>query len=283
MIPFDFEYHRQFSVAGAIQTFLHLDGINKKPMYYGGGTEIISMARMNNISTGAVIDIKGIPECNVLEFQDDYLCMGAALTLTKLHEANLFPLLSQAAARVADHTIQNKITLGGNICGSIIYKEALLPLLLTDSELTVQGEDGTKIVNINEIFKERIQLDKGEFIVQVRTHKKYLSLPYIHVKRTKQDKIHYPLVTICALKRDGQVRTAFSGVCEFPFRSTQMEAELNNRSLPIPQRVDNAIKVIPGQVPDNIEGSSGYRLFILKNLLTSIVTSLEDGNSESNA
>lgn len=113
MIPFDFQYYRPGTIESAVQNYQTLAHHGKKPMYYGGGTEIISMARMGNISAGAIIDIKDIPECNILEIQEDYLVIGAGITLTQIHESNLFPLLAQAGARVADHTIQNKITLGG--------------------------------------------------------------------------------------------------------------------------------------------------------------------------
>lgn len=274
MIPFDFEYHRPDTVAGAVQLFEQLDQQGKRPMYYGGGTEIISMGRMNNIATGAVIDIKGIPQCTMMELQEDYLIIGAGVTLTQIHEANHFPLLAQAGARVADHTIQNKITLGGNICGTIIYREALLPLLLADGELLIAGPQGEKNLPVDQVFREEIMLDKGEFIVQVRVLKPYLSLPYVHVKRTKEDKIHYPLLTICAMQAEGQVRTAFSGLCDFPFRSKGMESVLNNTSLPTEKRIENALILLPCSVPDNLEGSAAYRKFILSNLLISILREL---------
>ena len=275
MIPFDFEYYRPSSAAEAVQIFLELDAAGKNPRYYGGGTELISMARMNNLSFGAVIDIKTIPECNVLKMDDGRLMMGAALTLTRLHEANLFPLLAQAGARVADHTIQSKITLGGNICGSIIYKEALLPLLLTDSEALISGPSGMKTRPVNDIFNQSVQLEPAEFIVQLHTAEKYLSLPYIHVKKTKQDKINYPLVTICALKNGQEIRVAFSGVGDHPFRCSNMEAALNERLQPIDFRIARALEVMAVKVLNNLEGSADFRRFILKNLLTSVVGSLE--------
>lgn len=274
MIPFDFEYYRPDTLENAVQIFENLDNQGKKPMYYGGGTEIISMGRMDNIVTGAVIDIKDIPECKVLEIQGEYLIIGAGVTLTQIHESNLFPLLSQAGARVADHTIQNKITLGGNLCGKIIYREAVLPLLLADSEVVINGQQGNKTFPINQLFKERMQLNNGEFIVQIRILKSYLSCPYVHVKRTKEDKIHYPLLTICAMQTEGQVRTAFSGLCSFPFRSGEMEKELNNSSKPVEQRADNAIAKIPVPIPNNLEGSAEYRKFILRSLLISILNEL---------
>lgn len=274
MIPFDFEYYRPESVGEAVQLFEKLDRLGKKPVYYGGGTEIISMGRMNNIATGAVIDIKAIPQCTAMELQDDHLVMGAGVTLTQIHEANYFPLLAQAASRVADHTIQNKITLGGNFCGTIIYREALLPLLLADSEMLIAGPKGEKNLPLDQVFNQWVMLDKGEFIVQVRVLKPYLSLPYRHVKRTKEDKIHYPLLTICAMKVDDQVRTAFSGLCDFPFRSPGMENELNDKTRPVEKRIENALILLPCNLPDNLEGSAAYRKFVLSSLLASILTEL---------
>lgn len=274
MINFDFEYYRPDSVEEAVQAFQNLNGDGKKPMYYGGGTEIISMGRMDNISTEAVIDIKNIPECKILEFQDDYLVIGAGVTLTQIHEANLFPLLAQAGARVADHTIQDKVTLGGNLCGTIIYREAVLPLLLAESDIIIAGPQGNKIVPINQIFVEHMKLDEGEFITQIWTKKQYLSAPYIHVKRTKQDKIAYPLMTICAMNAENEIRVAFSGLCNFPFRTHEMELELNKLFLTVEQRVHNAIAAVPVPIFNDLEGSAEYRKFVLRGLLISIVSEL---------
>lgn len=276
MITFDFEYYRPDSADQAVELWNQLNQTGKKPLYYGGGTEIISMGRMDNISAGAVIDIKGIPDCHRLEIQGDHLIVGAGVTLTQIHESNIFPLLALTGARVADHTIQNKITLGGNLCSTIIYREALLPLLLADADIIIAGPGGQKILPVNKVFNQRMQLNPGEFIIQVKVLRPFLSYPHIHVKRTRQDKITYPLVTICAMQVDQQVRVACSGVCDFPFRSKPMEKELNNSSLPLEKRVDNAINATPAAIPDNFEGSAAYRRFILKNLLTSIVNELGD-------
>lgn len=275
MIPFDFEYYRPDTLHDAVNLFQNLDNQGKKPVYYGGGTEIISMARMNNFSTGAVIDIKEIPECIRMDFEDDQLVIGAAVTLTQVHEANYFPLLSLAGARVADHTIQNKITLGGNLCGSIVYHEAVLPLLLAESSVWAVGPEGERQIPILQGFGERMQLKKGELMIQVRTPASYLSCPHIHVKRTKEDKINYPLVTLCAMQVDGQVRVAFSSLCAFPFRSLSMEGILNDRSRQVSDRTALAIADVPAPIADNLEGSAAYRAFVAKHLLADVINTWE--------
>ncbi|UUZ84865.1 FAD binding domain-containing protein [Paenibacillus sp. P26] len=95
MISFDFDYYRPASAAEAVRLFQQADAEGKQPLYYAGGTEIITMARLNQLWTGAVIDIKGIPECRSMEVQKDRLVIGSAVTLTALSEARLFPLLGR--------------------------------------------------------------------------------------------------------------------------------------------------------------------------------------------
>ena len=60
MIPYDFEYHRPTTLSEALQLYESLDKGGKQPMYYSGGTEMITLARLNLIQTKAVIDIKAI-------------------------------------------------------------------------------------------------------------------------------------------------------------------------------------------------------------------------------
>ena len=63
MVPFDFAYYRPQSIAEATALFAALERDGKRPLYYGGGTEIITLSRLNLVRTAAVIDIKSIPEC----------------------------------------------------------------------------------------------------------------------------------------------------------------------------------------------------------------------------
>lgn len=275
MIPFDFDYYRPDSIDEAVKTFEKLESQGKQPIFYSGGTEIISFARKNDLYTNAVIDIKGIPECNIYEFQDGKLIAGAAITLTHTSEINLFPLLSKTSSGVADHTIRNKVTLGGNICGRIIYREAVLPFLLCDSIVVIAGRNGVRFVSINQVFDKKLQFERGEFLVQLITEKSYIGLPYISIKKTKLEEIDYPLVTISALKDDRGIRIAFSGAVPFPFRSLIVEDDLNNRSVPIKLRVENALNHMPAPIMEGISGSAGYRRFVMENTIYDILTELE--------
>ncbi|MED2971326.1 FAD binding domain-containing protein [Fictibacillus sp. B-59209] len=278
MLSFEFDYYHPTSIEEAVQLFHTLDEERKYPLYYSGGTEIITLGRLNLVYTNAVIDIKGIPECNVMESHGDSFVTGAALSLTAIEEHNGFPLLSKAASGVADHTARNKITIGGNICGQIFYREAVLPYLLTDSKIVAAGMDGNRTVALMNVFNKTLSLKRGEFLVQLQTDKHYLDLPYHCVKKRQQWDTGYPLVTIAAIKAEEGIRVAFSGVCPFPFRSREMEKALNANGASLQDRILASLKHLPTPVLDDIEGSSQYRLFVLKNTLFDILEELEGDN-----
>ena len=68
-------------------------------MYFSGGTELITLGRIDLTYTEAVIDIKNIPELHLIQVTENQLILGSALTLTKVEEANLFPLLTEDLKR----------------------------------------------------------------------------------------------------------------------------------------------------------------------------------------
>ncbi|WP_429841281.1 FAD binding domain-containing protein [Brevibacillus sp. FIR094] len=277
MIPFDFDYYQPASIQKAVEWFQLLHKRGKNPMYYAGGTEIITWARTNSIHPGAVIDLKAIPACNVMEIQNDKLVIGACVTLSALSAANLFPLLSETAQGIADQTARNKITLGGNIAGRIHFREAVLPLLLANSKVIIAGIRGVKEASIHQVFTQQLRLEPDELLVQTVTHRSYLSSPYVHYKKRQIGKIGYPLVTIAALKKNNRIHTAYSGVCSFPFRSFEIEEVLNESSIPLAVRIEQAMSKLPAPVITNAEGSAPYRKFVLKQTMADAIKTLERG------
>ncbi|MBC2581631.1 FAD binding domain-containing protein [Clostridium sp. DJ247] len=275
MISFNFSYYKSDSIQEAVNLHYQLSKENKNPLYYSGGTEIITMARRNNIHTEAVIDIKGIPECNVLSSKADEFVVGAAITLTQIAESKSIPLLSKVSTFPADHTARDKITFCGNICGNIIYREAVLGLLITDSTAIIVGKKNKKSFNINDIFKEKILLEKDEFLLQTRTNNDYNNVPYIAIRKNQKGKTGYPLVSMAALKKDNKIRVALSGVCAFPFRWIKGEEYINNKAISLKARVKEAMNNLPAPILDNVQGSADYRKFILENTLYDALVFLE--------
>lgn len=275
MISFDFDYYKPDSAEEAAGIYDSLTGQGRKAIYYAGGTEIISLARTNLIRFDAVIDIKNIPECREFGYQGDKLVIGAAVTLTKISDSDFFPLLGKCCRRAADHTARDKITLGGNICGSLPYKEALLPLLLCDCEAVIAGSGGMRTQPLTAVFDKELKLRNGEFLAQVSIDRSFAGLPFSNIKKTRQDKVDYPLVAVSLIGKNKSVRAAFSGLCQYPFRLPVIEEDLNNGTADLRERIDNVFRHLPGPVLDDILSSSGYREFVARNALEEAMTMLE--------
>lgn len=266
MIPFNFDYIKPDTVEETLKTYSSEWKLGKKVVYFSGGTEIITFSRGGKMTADTLIDLKGIPECNILEMQGDELVIGSAVSLNRLIESNLFPLLGETARSIADHTSRNKITIGGNLLSKLGYREAIMPLLITDAQAIVNGPKGTKVIQVDKLATG--ELKEGEFLTQMKVPVSNLHLPSIHLKQTRSSKVGYPIVSLAAMRKEDRIRISFSGVNENPFRSTVIEGILNDATLDEKQRVDKAIAKLPTDIKDDFIASKGFRKFILKKLLT---------------
>lgn len=270
MIAFDFEYYKPLTINEAIDLSRQLKSKNKSFMYYGGGTEFISRARRNEIYVKAIIDLKGIPTCKEIQLSDEKIIIGSAVTLTELKEAELFPLLSSVIKHIATKTERNKITVGGNIASSLMYREALLPFLLAESDIIIAGENGVNTYKITDIFQDGFHLKEDEFIVNIITHRQIVSNPYVYFRKTKHSNINYPIVTLAGMKIGEIIHIVCSGVCHYPFL-LKVKQEINKQEL---------FLQLPTDIIDNMHASKAYRKFLFEKKLTETIQNLEGSPNE---
>ncbi len=279
MIPFDFEYYKPSTIEEVVHVYQTVTDRGQKAMFISGGTEFITFARINKITTDAIIDMKGIPECLVLEIQGNELVIGAAVPLNKISDSGIFPLLGESVKQIADHTSRNKITIGGNLFSQLKYREGVLPLLILDAKAKIASKDGEEVIPLKEIFNNQTGLKNGQFLVQIMIDKEYLDYPFISLKKTRLSKIGYPIASVSALKKGNQIRAAISGVCEYPFRSSKFENALNDENIAVEGRITEAMKKLPSGIVDDFEGSAEYRQFVLGNMLEDVIEALKEGNA----
>lgn len=274
MIANNFKYYKPDTIEEAIEAYFLEDRANKRPIFYAGGTEVVTFARKNTIEFDAVIDIKGIRECNTFHEDEENYFFGSGLSLNDIIEGNYFPLLSSVSRPIADHTVRNKLTLGGNICGRLPYREAVLPLLLSGAEVIIAGEEGISRVSINDVFDKRLKLQKGQLLIQIAVNKKYASLPYVNIRREKQVKVDYPVLHIVLVKEEGETRAAFSGVCAYPFMSEEINKIINQR-VTIDEKVKWIIEALPSAIKEDLLASKEYRGFLFQNTLKRALIDME--------
>lgn len=278
MISFDFDYYQAETAEEAVEKYLELVGNNKNVSYYNGGTEIVTYARKDKMNFDAVIDIKNIPECTVLEKNDQEITIGASITLNEMVEKNHFPLLSESSKVIADHTTRNQITIGGNITGRLPFKEALLPLLVTNAQVKTYSEKGFKIKPINEVFDKRMKLAKEEILIQIIIDNEKAALPYFQKRKVKQSDTDYPIMHIAAVKENDMLKLAISSLCAFPFRNQKIEKILNDTSMNRTEQINKTIENLPVPINSNYRGGEEYKEMIFKNSLNECLDKLGGEN-----
>ncbi|MCR2821597.1 FAD binding domain-containing protein [Lederbergia panacisoli] len=275
MITKDFQYISVMKAEDGVKEMKRFEPNNLQAYYFAGGTEIITFSRKGHLSVDSVIDIKNIEGISSIARQGDEVIIGAGASLTKVAESNIFPLLTKTVQEIADHTNQNKITIGGNVCGQIHYREAVLPLLLADSSCVLVGEGGYRRESIHNLFNGKLNLLELDLLLHFELNHHYAQAPFYHSKITKMEKVDYPIITVAALKINEKIRIAFSGLCYFPFRSEKIEQILNTESQSISDKIRSVLKNIPFDILDDQLASSEYRKFVLSNELQNTILHLK--------
>ena len=256
MIPFDIEYLRPSSVTEAAEAWRQASDAGRSVRWFGGGTELVTGARDGTVAYDVVIDLKRIPETRVLDLDEGRF--GAALRLTEVVESGgasggpAYPLLAAAARGVADRTVRNSITLGGNLCGMLPYREAALPLLLFDATVVLHGPGGERRAAMGSVWDKRLRLLPGEFLVSVELPP-VAREPGFYRRRTREPRVDYPLVTLCMARVDGAVRFAVGGVYGYPVRSHAAASAT----------AEAAVAAIPDRIWNDLRGSAEYRRALL--------------------
>jgi CO/xanthine dehydrogenase FAD-binding subunit len=266
MIAGDITYLRPDTAEEAVDAWSRHEGAR----YLAGGTEITTAARRTAaIDLRACIDIKRIPEANVHEIRGDCFRLGAALSLSDVADGDAFPLLNATLRGIADHTVRNRLTLGGNVTGLLPYREAVLPLLLADaSVLTVApAKEGAQAVRrerkLRDLFDKRLVLAPGELVLSFCVPLDAPEWPWSHHRKTRTSSVDYPLVTTCMVRDGDSIRLALAGAHPYPIRSDAADAALSKDGLAALPAVLEAF----GSLRTDSRASAEYRSALLKNMI----------------
>jgi xanthine dehydrogenase molybdenum-binding subunit len=266
MIPFELDYIRAESAAEAAEIWSREHAAGRKVRYFGGGTEFTTLAREHKIHADVVVDYKRAPEALVHGGATDggtadqsaaadgagQFSWGAALRLNTIIDTNRCGLVSRCCAGVADRTVRNSITLGGNIAGMLPYREAVLPFLLFDGTMTTVGPAGEQTTPVAERFEEKLNVGEGELLLRLSLDgavcdgverdgvtvadrgwgpvEAWATGPrggWYYTRRTREPRLDYPLVTLVLARLDGAWRLVSSGAIGYPLRQPAAETVLN--------------------------------------------------------
>ena len=97
------------------------------------------------------LSVRDIPELKIIDKHERYIDLGAAVTLSEIEdlgEPNLPATIFQAIKSIANPTVRNIATIGGNVSTKDFYCTLYAPLLALDAKLEIKTETEAKFLSI---------------------------------------------------------------------------------------------------------------------------------------
>ena len=139
-----------------------------------GGTDLIPQLREGRRSAAHVINLKRIPELNAIDRRaDGSWRIGAAVTIGKLAQhvafASEHAALLASAKLIGSLQIQNRASLGGNVCNAAPSADAVPLLICLGAVAEIAGPNGLRSIPVAAVATApgRTSLADGEILVAI--------------------------------------------------------------------------------------------------------------------
>mgnify|MGYP001037776610 CR=1 FL=1 len=236
-----------------------------------GGTDLVPALRMGRLRPRYVLDIKGIASLHELTYRpEEGLYLGAVVTFERLlaqtEVRKLYPLLAEAARRIAAPAVRNRATIGGAVCVAAAYSDWLPALLCQDAVVVVMGAAARRVPLSTFLCGDGCtQLAADELLVGL-----WLPPPhgtavgsYQQLRLGHGSRVTLVGAAVQAYVQNGRLqdwRIALTAAGPKPFRVTEAEALLNQESPTAAVIAEAAAQARAAAMPaDDFRASADYR------------------------
>ena len=166
-----FAYQAPTTVDEAVALLASEDG-RARPL--AGGTDLLVQLRRHQLEVDLVVDVKRIPELIAISLDPARgLTVGAAVTCARLCEhpgvRQAYPGLVDAVSIIGGAAIQERATVGGNLCNAAPSGDSIPALIVLGATCTVAGPGGVRTVPAEAFCTAPgvSVLGKGEVLVSI--------------------------------------------------------------------------------------------------------------------
>ncbi len=164
----DFEYESPRSLAEAVTLLASRDS---RPL--AGGTDLVDHMRTGRFRPALVVDLKKISELTQLVTDAQGLRLGAAVPCWKLRACTTirdqYSAIADAVSIIGGVQIQNRATVGGNLCTSGPAADSAPALMALGAVCVIAGPTGHRTLPLEQFFTGpgKNVLQAGEILVEV--------------------------------------------------------------------------------------------------------------------
>ncbi len=235
-----------------------------------GGTDLVVLMDAGAVVPEILIDLKGIEELKQFYSDENFIHIGARITLNEIIDSDsvkkVSPLLWEAAKTIASMGLRNKATLIGNICSAVPSADAAPALLVSNAIVVVVNEEGEREVPITEFFlgPRKTALKAGEIVKEIKIPilKEKFGGSYIKLGRYDGEDLAQAGVATLALE-DKTYRIAFCAVAPKPIRALEAEELLKGKEI-TDELLEEATPIVLKAISpiSDIRASKEYRIYI---------------------
>lgn len=149
--------------------------VGDKGRVLAGGTDLIIQMRAGVRKPEQIVDIKAIPELQMIAYSpQEGLRLGAAVCCARIIEDAVlkqhYPGLVEAAGLIGSDQIQNRCSLGGNLCNGSPAADTTPALIALGAQCVIANSKGTRTVPVEQIVTApgRTVLQPDELLVEFR-------------------------------------------------------------------------------------------------------------------
>jgi len=140
---------------------------------FAGGTDLLVQMRSRPPSEQKLVDIKRIPEMASIALDASGLRLGAATSCWDVSQhkglRETYPGLVEAAELIGSIQIQNRATVGGNLCNASPAADTVPALIAVGAECVIAGPGGRRTVSVEDFVTGpgTTQLREDELLVEL--------------------------------------------------------------------------------------------------------------------
>jgi carbon-monoxide dehydrogenase medium subunit len=166
-----FEYEAPLTLDSAVRCLAQHDGPAR---VLAGGTDLIDQMRLGRLRPEVLVDVKKVPELNVLAVDSGGLHVGAAVPCYRIYDHETvkrdYSALADSCRIIGGIQIQSRASVGGNLCNSGPAADSTPSMIALAGTCVIAGPAGRREVPVEEFCTGpgKNVLQPGELLVEIR-------------------------------------------------------------------------------------------------------------------